>query len=69
MQHRFTKATTCQINLIAFLDRIIDFLHKENAVNLMCLNFTKAPDTAPQGKCGEVRLQTDVVLGEESAVP
>lgn len=41
---RFTKDTECQTNSISFFDKIIDFLDKGNAVDLIYLDFSKAFD-------------------------
>lgn len=44
MLDRFTKDTECQTNSISFFDKIIDFLDKGNAVDLIYLDFSKAFD-------------------------
>lgn len=49
-QHEFTKGISCWLNLISFLDKIIDFQHKENEVDVNSLDFNKAFDIVPQGK-------------------
>lgn len=46
----FTKGRLCQVNLISSYNRITDFLDKDNAVNIIYLELSKADDTLPQGK-------------------
>ncbi|CAM5087852.1 unnamed protein product [Natator depressus] len=50
IQHGFTKGRSCQTNLISFFDKVIDFLDKGNAVDLIYLDFSKAFDTVPHGE-------------------
>ncbi|CAM4373323.1 unnamed protein product [Lepidochelys olivacea] len=50
IQHGFTKGRSCQTNLISFFEKVIDFLDKGNAVDLIYLDFSKAFDTVPHGE-------------------
>ncbi|CAM5076776.1 unnamed protein product [Eretmochelys imbricata] len=50
IQHGFTKGRSCQTNLISFFEKVIDFLDKGNAVDLIYLDFSKAFDTMPHGE-------------------
>lgn len=45
IQHSFTKGILCQMNLKILSDKIIDFLDKSSAVDLICLDFYKVFDT------------------------
>ncbi|CAM5148359.1 unnamed protein product [Eretmochelys imbricata] len=40
----------CQTNLISFFEKVTDFLDKENAVDLIYLDFSKAFDMVPHGE-------------------
>ena len=44
VQYSFTKGILCQMNLMILFDKIIDFLDKSNAVDLISLNFYKVFD-------------------------
>lgn len=44
IQHSFTKGIVCQVNLMILFDKIIDFLDKSSAVDLICLGFYKVLD-------------------------
>lgn len=44
MQHSFTKGILCQMNLMILFDKIIDFLDKSSAVDLISLDFYKVFD-------------------------
>lgn len=50
MLDRFTRHRECQTNSISFFDKIIDFLDKGNAVDVIYLDFSKAFDTVPHEK-------------------
>jgi len=45
-RYSFTKDILCQMNLIILFDKIIDFLDKCSAVNLISLDFYKVFDIA-----------------------
>ena len=44
-QHGFTKRKSCLINLIAFYEDITRWINNGKAVDVVYLDFTKAPDT------------------------
>lgn len=44
MQYSFTKGILCQTNLMILFDKIIDFLDKSSAVDLISLDFYKVFD-------------------------
>jgi len=58
-QHGFTKGKSCLSNLIAFYDGIIGWVDEGRAVDVVCLDFSKAFDTVSNNillvklrKCG-----------------
>lgn len=44
LQYSFTKGILCQTNLMILFDKIIDFLEKSSAVDLISLDFCKVFD-------------------------
>jgi len=46
-QHRFMKGRSCLINLISFYDQVTRLVDEEKAVDVVCLDFSKAFDTVP----------------------
>ena len=46
-QHGFMKGRSCLTNLISFYDQVTHLLDEGNAVDVICLDFSKTFDTAP----------------------
>lgn len=61
MQQSFTKAVLCQMHLMILFDRIIDFLNKSSAVDLISLDFYSVFDTVTR----LVKLQKTGISGIE----
>lgn len=59
MQQSFTKAMLCQMLLMILFDRIIDFLNKSSAVDLISLDFYGVFDTVTRS----VKLQKTGISG------
>uniref|UniRef100_K7F1H0 Reverse transcriptase domain-containing protein n=1 Tax=Pelodiscus sinensis TaxID=13735 RepID=K7F1H0_PELSI len=66
-QHGFVKNKSCQTNLIAFFDRITSFVDKEEAVDVVYLDFSKVFDTVLHdiliNKLGKYNLDGATIRG------
>ena len=69
-QHGFMKGRSCLTNLISFYDQVTHLLNEGKAVDIVCLDFSKAFDCLPQysGEAGSLWLgQVCSLLGEALA--
>ena len=46
-QHAFMKGSSCLTNLIPFCDQVTHLVDEGKAVDVVCLDFSKAFDTVP----------------------
>ena len=46
-QHGFMKGRSCLTNLISFYDQVTHLVEEGKAVDIVCLDFSKALDTVP----------------------